>query len=236
MHRWDIISYTDMVREEWIALQRWMNFNIQWKDYGIILMSVRPNAPYADKVIDKWMWIIYEWHDISRQYNKTQKDVKEIDQPRFTPNWKLTENWKFYQAAELFRKTWTLKTIKVYEKIADGIWSYNWFFNLVDAWTEESNWRDVFKFKLEAIEELEDSEWRNINLEKLIMEHNRLIPTDVKVTVYSRDKWRCVKCWSDKNLHYDHILPFSKWGSSTTPDNIQLLCAKCNLKKHDHIE
>ena len=31
-------------------------------------------------------------------------------------------------------------------------------------------------------------------------------------------------------FHFDHILPFSKGGDDTV-DNIQLLCAKCNLHK-----
>lgn len=232
MHRWDIVRYIEITAEEWITLQRWMNFNISWKDYWIILMSVRKNAPYADEVIDNWKAIIYEWHDVAKNFNNTNSDVKELDQPMYTPKWTLTENWKFYEAA----KSWHKKIIKVYEKIASWIRSYNWFFNLVDAWIQKSGERNVFKFKLEAIDEIENNKENKKNIDNLIMEHNRLIPTDVKIAVYERDKWCCVKCWSNVNLHYDHILPFSKWWSSTTPDNIQLLCAKCNLKKHDHIE
>ena len=70
----------------------------------------------------------------------------------------------------------------------------------------------------------------------LELEHNRLIPTAVKVQVWKRDKGSCVKCGSNTNLHYDHIIPFSRGGSSSMPENIQLLCASCNLKKSDHIE
>jgi hypothetical protein len=36
--------------------------------------------------------------------------------------------------------------------------------------------------------------------------------------------------------HFNHIIPWSKAGSSSTPDNIQLLCGKHNLEKHDRIE
>ena len=70
----------------------------------------------------------------------------------------------------------------------------------------------------------------------LELEHNRLIPTSIKIEVWKRDKGRCVYCGSNKNLHYDHIIPFSKGGSSTTAANIQLLCSKCNLTKHNNIE
>jgi len=63
-----------------------------------------------------------------------------------------------------------------------------------------------------------------------------MIPTQVKLAVWKRDKGRCRLCGSDKNLHFDHIIPWSKGGSSLTEDNIQLLCAKHNLAKHDNIE
>lgn len=41
---------------------------------------------------------------------------------------------------------------------------------------------------------------------------------------------------STDNLHFDHILPFSKGGgTSLKVENIQLLCAKHNLEKRDKI-
>jgi hypothetical protein len=36
----------------------------------------------------------------------------------------------------------------------------------------------------------------------------------VKLAVWKRDKGSCVLCGSTKNLHFDHILPFSKGGTS----------------------
>ena len=236
MIRGEVIKYSDMVAEEGFAIQRGMNFNVNGKSYGIILMSVRHNAPYADRFEDNGTTIIYEGHDVQKNFNKQDVSVKSADQPMHTPKGTLTENGKFYTAAINYKKSLgSAKKIKVYEKIKEGVWVYNGFFDLVDAFIENDGNRNVFKFKLKMIDEGNDV--GNLNyIDELNLEHNRLIPTDVKVAVYARDKGKCVKCGSDKNLHYDHILPFSKGGSSTTVDNIQLLCAKCNLKKHDHIE
>jgi hypothetical protein len=60
------------------------------------------------------------------------------------------------------------------------------------------------------------------------------IPDDVKMFVWQRDKGKCVKCGSQENLEYDHIIPVSR-GGSNTERNIQLLCEKCNREKHDKI-
>lgn len=68
------------------------------------------------------------------------------------------------------------------------------------------------------------------------LDHNRLIPAHVKREVWIRDKGKCVVCGSNKNLHFDHIIPFSKGGSSLVSENIQLMCAKHNLQKRDKIE
>lgn len=60
------------------------------------------------------------------------------------------------------------------------------------------------------------------------------IPQDVQDAVWNRDGGRCVKCGSQDNLEFDHIIPFSK-GGSTTIRNLQLLCKKCNLSKSNKI-
>ena len=232
--RGDIIRYVDMTISEGFSIQRGMNSNIHGRDYSIILMSVRKNAPYADRFEDDGTTIIYEGHDVQSNYVADGLSPKNIDQPMITPSGRLTENGRFYQMAKQYTQGTPAK-IKVYEKIKSGIWVYNGFFILTDAWTEKSMNRNVFKFKLEMLED-EIENIKETNLTDLELEHNRLIPTNVKVNVWRRDKGRCVKCGSTVNLHYDHIIPFSKGGSSTTPANIQLMCVRCNLQKHDKIE
>lgn len=61
------------------------------------------------------------------------------------------------------------------------------------------------------------------------------IPEDVRFEVWRRDGGKCVRYGSQKSLKFDHIIPFSKGGSSTTR-NIQLLCQNCNRHKSDKIQ
>lgn len=112
---------------------------------------------------------------------------------------------------------------------------YAGLFHLVDAWLEESNGRRVCKFKLSLVEgaldmDLPDDEGRIQDLA-----HTRVIPTHVRLAVWARDRGQCVECAATENLHFDHIIPYSKGGSSLTAENVQLLCARHNLAKRDHI-
>ena len=42
-------------------------------------------------------------------------------------------------------------------------------------------------------------------------------------------------CGAIDDLHFDHDLPFSLGGTSLNASNVQLLCARHNLEKHDSI-
>ena len=200
-------------------------------NHSVILMSVRPGAPYADRFEDNGSTLVYEGHDIPR--SSEHADPKRIDQPEHTPSGNLTENGKFHKAAQAFKTGKRHpERVRVYEKIKQGIWSYNGVFHLVDSWQEQKSGRSVFKFKLEAVEGEED-------FSIPVPTHSRtrrVIPTAVKLEVWKRDGGKCAKCGATEDLHFDHIIPWSKGGSSNTADNIQLLCGKHNLEKHDKIE
>jgi 5-methylcytosine-specific restriction endonuclease McrA len=110
--------------------------------------------------------------------------------------------------------------------------SYNGLFKLVDGWIEDTGARRACKFRLELADEQEPAD-APAESEDLL--HTRLIPTDVKLAVWKRDKGRCVQCGSSDNLHFDHIVPYSRGGSSLVAENIQLLCARHNLAKSAQI-
>ena len=229
MNAGDIVSHPEMCMREGRMLQHGMNFRIA-SDHSVILMSRRPGAPYNDKVTDNGRTLIYEGHDVLRSGGV--RDPKHYDQPRTRPSGRPTPNGRFESAALAFKAGQQPELVRVYEKIKDGIWTYNGVFELVDAWQEQSGRRNVFKFRLV----LTDQEVGSQAISRPDLPHNRLIPAAVKREVYQRDKGRCVICGSADNLHFDHDFPFSKGGTSVTAKNIRLLCARHNLEKRDKIE
>lgn len=226
----EIIPYLEMCRREGVSLQRGMNFELG-NNHSVILMSVRQNAPYADRFEDDGTTLIYEGHDMPCSPHTT--DPKALDQPELTSSGNLTQNGLFHRAAQAHHVDKTAPVrVRVYEKIKQGIWSYNGVFHLIDSWLESSDERKVFKFKLVAVEGEEDFSIPVPSSSK----PRRIIPTRVKLEVWKRDAGKCTKCGSLKDLHFDHIIPWSKGGSSSTPENVQILCGKHNLQKHDRIE
>lgn len=226
----EIISYLEMcAREGGSHLQRGMNFRLG-VNHSVVLMSLRKNSPYADRIEDDGETLIYEGHDVT---TKEHEIPKTVDQPMYLPGGNTrTQNGHFYQAAKAAASNQTApERVRVYEKLKKGIWSYNGVFLLVDAWIEPDERRNVFKFKMVAIED--DGDY-SVPPRKNTP-HRRVIPTGIKVEVWNRDGGKCVECGATNELHFDHVLPYSKGGTSISAENVQLLCARHNLEKRDRI-
>ena len=59
------------------------------------------------------------------------------------------------------------------------------------------------------------------------------IPLNLRRSVIERDGLNCVYCdedLTDKEIHLDHVIPESK-GGTTSYNNLQVTCRKCNLSK-----
>jgi len=194
-------------------------------------MSLRPGAPYADRVEDDGRTLVYEGHDLPKTLNGV--NPKQVDQPDRNPSGTLTQNGLFEEAVAGYKKgAFPAERVHVYEKIRSGIWVYNGRFELVDCWTEQSGRRREFKFKLRMI----SNEAPEAPLASAALEDDRLIPSWVKLEVWKRDQGRCINCGATSHLHFDHIIPYSKGGSSKDTKNIQILCERHNLAKRDRIE
>jgi hypothetical protein len=193
-------------------------------------MSLRPGAPYADRIEEGGQILIYEGHDAAR--TEGGPNPKSVDQPETSAVGTVTQNGLFWNAVIAYKNHGAAaERVNVYEKIKTGIWAYASLFELIDASKEEDR-RRVFRFRLRLSKEQAAS----VSVGALEIEHDRLIPTWVKIEVWKRDKGKCVLCGNKENLHFDHIVPFSKGGTSLLAKNIQLLCATHNLLKRDKIE
>ena len=187
-----------------------------------------------DRVEDEGKILIYEGHDVAR--TEDTPHPKSVDQPERNPGGSLTQNGLFAEAARKYKEgIASPERVRVYEKIRSGIWVYNGLFELIDSWTEQAGGRKVFKFRLQfaGLDERDRPVAAPVALED-----DRLVPSWVKMEVWKRDKGRCAypSCGATSGLHFDHIIPYSKGGSSKDPANIQILCGRHNLAKHDRIE
>jgi hypothetical protein len=142
----DVVSYMEMCSAIGVNLQRGMNFRLRDTE-TIILMSLRPGAPYADQVEDEGRVLIYEGHDVARTVNGPHP--KQVDQQERNPGGSLTQNGLFAEAVQNYKQgTAPPERVRVYEKIRSGIWVYNGLFELIDCWTEQSAGRCVWQVHL----------------------------------------------------------------------------------------
>lgn len=72
--------------------------------------------------------------------------------------------------------------------------------------------------------------WETVKKPERSVARRPAIPERVRNEVWRRDQGRCVDCGSRYHLEYDHIIPFSRGGSSTTR-NLELRCEPCNRSK-----
>ena len=227
----EILSYWDMCDRQGMGLQRGMYFRAP-PAHGIILMSRRHDAPYADAMSSDERILWYEGHNATR--SRGTPDPKTVDQPRMTSSGKPTENGRFADWADSSKRgTIEPAVFRVYEKMRPGIWTDRGLYILRDYDYPVANERRVFKFKLDQAEF--DSNAPH-ELAALNSEFTRQIPSWVKQEVYKRDKGQCVICNATDQLHFDHDFPFSKGGTSILPGNVRILCARHNLAKSANIE
>lgn len=66
--------------------------------------------------------------------------------------------------------------------------------------------------------------------EPRVVINRRPISKTMLISVMLKSGSACVACGSDQALHVDHIVPHSRGGSNDI-ENLQMLCARCNLAK-----
>lgn len=72
---------------------------------------------------------------------------------------------------------------------------------------------------------------------KDLRRQSRSVPRDIMLKVVRRDGQICQSCFQpvpDNEVEFDHVIPFSK-GGTTTADNLKLCCRTCNRRKGDSL-
>jgi hypothetical protein len=71
---------------------------------------------------------------------------------------------------------------------------------------------------------------------RLLRKTGRLPKGTVK-SIGERQHWLCIYCKCDvsQKYHVDHIIPLAK-GGKHVPDNIQILCPSCNVRKSSKLD
>src|SRR3990172_1110681 len=118
----EIVSYREMCDREGVqTLQRGMNYCLN-PGYSVVLMSRRANAPYRDRVLEDGQTIEYEGHDAARSGKET--NPKDVDQPRFLPTGKPSQNGLFADTVDAHRVGRKQPdVVRVYEKVFPSVWS-----------------------------------------------------------------------------------------------------------------
>jgi hypothetical protein len=207
----EVISWAGLLKREGVNDLIGGMHPFEKREHSVILMSMGPDAKFPDEVRDNGKTLIY--------CGQEQSAVK---------GGVLDNNAWFERSACAHRdRGEPARAVRVYEKIEAGKWAYNGLFSLVDCWREANG---DFRFRL-VVQEPAKPAAKGSSLP-----WNRVIPPEVKREVWVRDEGRCRACHDDKNLQFDHVIPFSKGGSSLAAANVQILCMACNARKSDAIQ
>jgi hypothetical protein len=157
--RGEVIAYAEMCRRERAPrLRRGMNFGLGGS-YSVLLTTRRGlPTPYGDQFWPSNRRIVYRGHDALRRVEATT-EPRFLDQPLATPTGRPTQNARFLAAAEGYRRgERPAERVRLYEKLAVGVWEDLGLFALVDGWTEHDGRRVVVKLALELVPGAENGE------------------------------------------------------------------------------
>jgi len=172
---------------------------------------------------EKWLTISPRPYSFNRVYS---------DKELFDEMWRIWE--KVWQRPS--RNEWEMSEPRI------AYWTYK---NRFGWWVEACSKFIEYKMKDEILKD--DFIISDINLDKVKtntkveykIENSRNISLSLRLSILNRDNFRCVFCWRSPatdlgtKLHIDHIIPFSK-GWKSVLENLQTLCADCNLWKSNN--
>lgn len=201
-----ILSAAELMEREGMMLQKSMNFRDKGEQLSVFLVLAKDDGEFKDAWDAKKQIYTFEGHD------STTKETggKSLDQLLMYGGDKLTENGRFYKAANGFKDGVRKEPLQVqiYEKLDPGVWFDKGIFDLVDAAGVTEGGRKIFKFfLLPADRERRDRDQA--------LEEERFLGAAAKSLAWEKAKGRCMKCKLESGLRF-----------VSEGKKIQLLCAK----------
>lgn len=192
-----IISTSEILAREGVNLQKGMNYRKNpLAQEGISPLSVFLVLP-SHEGVHKDAWnpkteiYTYEGHDSTTE--KSRKRSK--DQLLMYTDGKLTDNGKFYKAANEYKDgiRESPLQIQVYEKLDPGVWYDKGVFDLIDARNVSEEGRKIFKFDLQPTNPSRDYVF-----------NERMMSVAAKIEIWQNDRGRCSKCGTEIGLRFNN--------------------------------
>ena len=166
-----------------------------------IVQAILPNIAYDDWNIARVISSYNEQEALKQLENALSFKMVPVEPANLTIHRFLTRAREAIEARQLIAKTVPVRFLMDYEK------------------REQDEYNKEQQTLQEQQEETEQA-----------TQNPRYINRAVMTEVWNRDRGKCVRCGSQQALEFDHIIPVSLGGSSTT-QNVQLLCQTCNRSK-----
>jgi hypothetical protein len=203
--------------------------------------SIRKTLSYPKSISDNE--IISDWKD------RTSKLCKPCWELKYCPYGYLVEQFPMIPdtlGPALEHQVYLKKCLKQ-GKFEDGsklrVVQIHWFRNMVNGFRKKSFPDRIPKFIDEASCKIFGHlcpvffAAEGFTETRQLRQHSRSIPREVMLKVVRRDGQICQRCFKavpDDKIEFDHIIPFSKGGTSKA-ENLRLICRDCNRKKSNSL-
>lgn len=195
-----IISGAELIAREGVNLQKGMNY----RDTGgrlAVFLVLEHDGIFRDEWDEDSETYVYQGHDsttVEGDNSIRRVHVKQKDQIAMYSDGRVTDNGKFYRAANDFKDGAREEPLQVqiYEKLDPGVWFDKGIFNLVEAKSVQEDGRKVYKFYLNPAGNREGSSESEEDYQE------RMLPAAEKERVWLRDGGRCAQCGAETGLHF----------------------------------
>lgn len=196
---------------------------------GIMAHYITNNMEYFSDYFKK----IQENSQRFIEYNKKISAIKSMVEKEESERLKISLKEYFWRENRIFEKEKLTPTVNCFFSVQQRYSSRKGRVNLFKSGTYGFNemyacFESISRTRLD----------RKTYLELATVERGELSDS-LRYDIMRRDNFKCVICGASADigarLHVDHIIPIAK-GGKTVPNNLRVLCERCNIGKSDKME